>query len=112
MHSSFRFFPALVLSCFIVAGSNGQTTSVSDNASPADETPVTLDKFTVTETLNRAREDIVPSLGATSYELTSNQILAQAQGADASFNDVLLRVPGVAQDSGNQVHLRGEHANL
>jgi outer membrane receptor protein involved in Fe transport len=78
----------------------------------ATDAPVTLDNFTVTEKLNRAREDIVPSLGASSYELDAKQILAQAQGADASFSDVLLRVPGVAQDAGGQIHLRGEHANL
>lgn len=88
----------------------------SADASPPDpsasEQPITLETFTVTEKLNRAREDIVPSLGASSYELDARQILAQAQGADASFSDVLLRVPGVAQDSGGQIHLRGEHANL
>jgi len=53
-----------------------------------------------------------PSLGATSYEINASQIAALAQGADASFNQVLLRVPGVAQDSFGQVHVRGEHANL
>jgi len=28
------------------------------------------------------------------------------------MNQVLLRTPGIAQDGLNQLHLRGEHANL
>lgn len=108
---SFRIFSVLFLSS--VALLRAQTTPPPDNSPPpADKPPVELEKFVVTDKLDRAREDIVPSLGATSYELSAIQISAQAQGADASFNQVLLRVPGVAQDSGGQVHLRGEHANL
>src|SRR3979411_2841867 len=34
------------------------------------------------------------------------------QGAEAPLNQVLLRAPGVAQDSFGQIHLRGEHANV
>jgi len=33
-------------------------------------------------------------------------------GQAAPFNQVLLRVPGIAEDSLGQLHLRGEHANL
>jgi outer membrane receptor for ferrienterochelin and colicin len=52
------------------------------------------------------------TMGTSTYDLGLDQILGQSQGADASFNEVLLRMPGVAQDSFGQVHLRGEHANL
>ncbi len=54
----------------------------------------------------------MPNLGATSYGISQNQIANQSQGSDASFNQTLLRVPGFAQDSYGQLHVRGEHANL
>lgn len=74
----------------------------------------TLEKTIVVGRLDEAREQIVPSLGATSYLITSDQIANQAQGANASFNQVLLRAPGVAQDSAanGDLHVRGEHGNL
>ncbi len=110
MHSFRSFSLCLIITA---VGLRAQTPAAPDPAAPpADKAPVELEKFIVTDHLDRAREDIVPSLGATSYELTAIQISAQSQGADASFNQVLLRVPGVAEDSGGQVHLRGEHANL
>jgi outer membrane receptor protein involved in Fe transport len=92
---------------------HAQTPPSDPDPVPADNAePVALDPLVVSDKLDRAREAIVPSLGASSYEMNFTQLAAQPQGVDASFNDVLLRVPGVANDSGNQVHLRGEHANL
>jgi outer membrane receptor protein involved in Fe transport len=110
MHS-FRLYSVLLLSSAVWLRAQAPA-SPDTSPPPADQPPVELEKFVVTGQLDRAREDIVPSLGATSYELTALQITALPQGADASFSQVLLRVPGVAQDSGGQVHLRGEHANL
>jgi outer membrane receptor protein involved in Fe transport len=62
--------------------------------------------------LNQARSQILTSVGATSFDISEQQIQNISQGEDAPFNQVLLRVPGVAEDSLNQVHVRGEHANL
>ena len=70
------------------------------------------DRVTVIGSLDAKRNDIVPNLGATSYGISSNQIANQSQGSDAAFNETLLRVPGFAQDSYGQLHVRGEHANL
>ncbi len=70
------------------------------------------DVVTVIASLDELRNNIVPNLGATSYGITQNQILNQSQGEDAPFNQTLLRVPGFAQDSYGQLHVRGEHANL
>ena len=70
------------------------------------------DRVTVIGSLDDQRNNIVPNLGATSYGLSQNQIANQSQGQDASFNQTLLRVPGFAQDSYGQLHVRGEHANL
>ena len=77
-----------------------------------NQTPIALDAFVVTSQLDQAREDLVPSLGATAFQIDKIQIDAQIPGANASFSGVLLQVPGMAQDSFGQVHLRGEHADL
>lgn len=104
---------SLLLSVFSISALSLSAQSASDGAAAAEKSaPVELAKFVVTDELDRAREDIVPNLGATSFQISLTQLSAQPQGPDAAFNQVLLRVPGVAQDAGGQVHLRGEHANL
>jgi hypothetical protein len=82
---------------------------------PAASPGVTqLDPVVVTGQLDESRETILPSLGATSFIMDEQQILNMPQGADAPFNQVLLRAPGVAEDSAanGDLHVRGEHANL
>src|SRR5271156_329199 len=73
-----------------------------------------LNTVTVVGQLNQARSQIVPSLGATAYTIGTNQIESQSQGDNASFNQLILRAPGVAEDSAENgdLHVRGEHANL
>jgi outer membrane receptor protein involved in Fe transport len=73
-----------------------------------------LDPFVVTDQLDQTRGLIEPSLGATSFVMDQQQILNMPQGADAPFNQVLLRAPGVAEDSAanGDLHVRGEHGNL
>jgi outer membrane receptor protein involved in Fe transport len=84
-----------------------------DNAPPAaNAKAVLLDRFVVNGELDRAREDIAPSLGASAFKIDRQQIEIQPLGGAAAFNQVILRVPGAAQDSFGQLHLRGEHANL
>ena len=71
-----------------------------------------LNPVVVIGQLNEARDQIVPYLGATRYSIGQEQIQTQSQGSNAPFNQVILRMPGVAQDSYGQLHVRGEHANL
>jgi outer membrane receptor protein involved in Fe transport len=73
-----------------------------------------LDPVVVTGELDETRGLIQPSLGATSFIMDEQQILNLPQGADAPFNQVLLRAPGVAEDSAanGDLHVRGEHGNL
>jgi len=79
----------------------------------ADNAPSTqLSEVDVIGKLDQARNSIQPSLGATDFNITSDQIDDEAQGNNASFNQVLLRAPGVAEDSFGVLHIRGEHANL
>jgi outer membrane receptor protein involved in Fe transport len=75
---------------------------------------VQLDPVVVTGQLDLAREQILPDLGATSFLINQQQLQDISQGADAPFNQVLLRAPGVAEDSApnGDLHVRGEHANL
>ena len=101
------------------ATTQNQTTPNGQNAPAATpdhtgllDTGDQTDQVTVIGSLDEKRNEIVPNLGATSYGISQNQIANQSQGADAPFNQTLLRVPGFAQDSYGQLHVRGEHANL
>jgi outer membrane receptor protein involved in Fe transport len=90
----------------------------AEDAPPAPQPPPkaqddsSTNTITVIGNLDKARNQISPSLGATTYQVTQVQLSAEAQGDDASFNQVLLRTPGMAQDQYSQLHLRGEHANI
>ncbi len=83
-------------------------------AQAADSKATQLDPVVVTGDLDETRGLIQPSLGATSFIMDQQQILNLPQGADAPFNQVLLRAPGVAEDSAanGDLHVRGEHGNL
>jgi outer membrane cobalamin receptor len=104
--SSRFLLPVFLLTAALLSGDE------TPGDTPVNQTPVALDRFVVNGELDKAREDIVPSLGATAFQIDKIQIDTMAVGANAGFNDVLLHVPGVAEDSFGQVHLRGEHANL
>jgi len=82
---------------------SGSSTNVTD-----------LGNVTVIGQLDQARSQILPNLGATAYTHTAEQIESQSQGGNAPMNQVILRSPGVAQDSAanGDLHVRGEHANL
>ena len=85
------------------------TSSASATSARTAETdPVVVQS----EELDVSREQIVPSLGATRYTVGPDRLSQQAQGENAGFNQTILRLPGVAQDSYGQLHVRGEHANL
>ncbi len=66
----------------------------------------------VTSDLDLRRVEIAPPLGAVTYTIGANQIQNVPGGQDASFQQVLLRAPGVVPDSFGQLHVRGEHADL
>ncbi len=74
----------------------------------------TLPVVTVYGKLDQARSQISPDLGATAYTVNKEQIESISQGDNAPFNQVILRAPGVAEDSAENgdLHVRGEHANL
>jgi hypothetical protein len=107
----------------LVASSCGNTALAQTNIVPSatnsaaleSSTNVTdLGNVTVVGKLNQARNQILPDLGATAYTINKDQIANGSQGGNAPFNEIILRAPGVAQDSAanGDLHIRGEHANL
>lgn len=110
-----RLVPSMLL---IIACANlpaeeaNQQPPPSQPATPGVPAPTPADTITVVSQLNKARNEILPALGATTYTDNLHQIDSQSQGQDTAFNQILLRMPGVAQDQYGQVHLRGEHANI
>jgi outer membrane receptor protein involved in Fe transport len=101
---------SIILFLFRNSGAAQNAVSAAPTATPATATaePVVVQS----EQLDISREAIVPSLGATRYTVGPDRLDSQAQGENASFNQTILRFPGVAQDSFGQLHVRGEHANL
>jgi outer membrane receptor protein involved in Fe transport len=92
--------------------------ATAPSTQPATETaiapnaPDRLGKIVVTSELDQQRTEIAPSLGASTYVQGPAEINAIPGGSNASFQNVLLRSPGVVEDSFGQEHVRGEHANI
>jgi outer membrane receptor protein involved in Fe transport len=99
---------------------NAASAPVSDvaNASGTNSTASTnvtkLEDVTVVGRLDQARSSIMTETGSSTYTINKDQIQDLSQGANAPFNQIILRAPGVAQDSAanGDLHVRGEHANL
>src|ERR1017187_7042628 len=87
-------------------------------AAPVSSATITnvanLPEVNVYGKLDQARSQIMPDLGATAYSVSKVQLESESQGDNAPFNQVILRAPGVAEDSAanGDLHVRGEHANL
>jgi outer membrane receptor protein involved in Fe transport len=101
----------------LVAWSAGGTVRAQSTNAVLTETSTNVTQLgtvTVVGQLDAARNQIIPDLGATAYTMTKEQIAAVSQGGNAPFNEIILRAPGVAQDSAanGDLHVRGEHANL
>jgi outer membrane receptor protein involved in Fe transport len=99
-----------------VAPTPAAPANVSTNAVISGESTnvANLGNVTVVGRLNQARSRILTEVGATAYTHTAENIQAQSQGENAPLNQVILRSPGVAEDSAENgdLHVRGEHANL
>ena len=64
--------------------------------------------------LDVVRQEIVPSLGATVYTVDQQEIQNLTQGDNIPFSKLVLRLPGVSQDSEGSggFHIRDEHGNV
>src|ERR1039457_2032664 len=118
-HRNRRLYWSVISLAVLSCGGTGLAQMKNVAATNADasgsSTNVTqLGNITVVGKLDKARDTIIPDLGATAHTFSKEQIETLSQGANAPFNEVILRAPGVAQDSAanGDLHVRGEHANL
>ena len=81
----------------------------------ASATPtVPMPQITVVGKLDQARQEIVPDLGATVYTIDRPEIEDLTQGDNVPISKLVLRFPGVSQDSegSGSFHVRDDHANV
>ncbi|MDQ6953582.1 MAG: TonB-dependent receptor [Mariprofundaceae bacterium] len=100
--------PGFQLGTSIVTLSNDKAvlTTVTLAAQKALEIQITAKRF------NRARNGLSPKTGGSLYRFDEKSIQNLPQGANTSFNQVLLQAPGVVNDSFGQLHIRGDHGNI
>jgi hypothetical protein len=96
-----------------IAASPALAESPAPTSTDAGTPTIILDTIEViSQELNAARLQIQPSLGASTYTFGPEALGSIPQGTNAPLNLVLLQMPGVAQDSFGQAHVRGDHANV
>ena len=90
------------------------STALLLTALPALAQPaLSVEEITVTaQKLAEARNGIQTQTGASTFTVTAKDIQAQPGGDNSALNSVVLQMPGVAQDSFGQLHIRGEHNGL
>jgi outer membrane receptor protein involved in Fe transport len=65
--------------------------------------------------LDEARDRLLPKLGATTYTISREAIVAMPQGDNTPIDKVILQMPGVSYDSAvsnPNFHVRSEYANV
>ena len=70
------------------------------------------DVVVTAQRLDAARNGLSPETGSDIYRFTTDDIEALPLGEATPLNQLILRSPGVVQDSYGQLHVRGDHANL
>jgi hypothetical protein len=115
-----RLLIAVLAGCLTIcfaSRAEAQTTPATGPAPSGISTagqPMQLPQITVIGQLDRDREQIVPSLGATVYTIDQQEIQDLSQGENVPFSKLVLRLPGVSQDSAasGSFHVRDDHANV
>ena len=82
-------------------------------ADPAASAPMQTIEVTAAH-LKSARIELSPKVGTTVYTIDQHMVDQLGQGDNTPFNEVLLRLPGVSQDSkgSGSIHVRDDHANV
>ena len=62
--------------------------------------------------LDESRTNLSPKTYGTSYNFQRENIDNLPRGQASSLNEILLRAPGVTQDSYGQIHVRNDHSNI
>jgi outer membrane receptor protein involved in Fe transport len=83
-------------------------------AEPEEKTDGDEDIVVTAQRLDKARDSISTSVGASQYTFNREALDVQPGGTDRSLKGVLLQAPGVAQDSDGDgdIHIRNEHGNV
>ncbi len=69
-------------------------------------------KYEITaKKLDKSRNNLSPKTGGSAYSFTQEGINNLPQGQTTPLNQVLMRAPGVTQNSFGQIHIRGDHSN-
>ena len=89
-----------------------QTAVFGADAAPATDTITSIE--VTAGHLKSARIGLSPKVGTTIYSVDSHMIEMLGQGENTPFNEVLLRLPGIAQDSkaSGSLHVRDDHGNV
>ena len=115
-HPQLRTLPLMLASLFLASTAHSQAVtdagSSSAGAGRTEATPGVIE--IVGAHLKSARIELSPKIGTTVYTLDKHMIDMLGQGEDTPFNEVLLRLPGVAEDSkaSGSLHIRGDHGNV
>ena len=97
--------------------SSPQTPPASPSAAASAAAPRSTELAPVTITATRqrldaARNGLSPDTGSSIYRFDAADIAKLPLGDATPLNQVLLRTPGVVEDSFGGIHVRGDHANL
>lgn len=90
----------------------------SSNAGSLNTAPVDTEQISTVEVkaahLKSARIDMAPKVGTTVYSIDKHMVEMLGQGDSTPFNEIMLRLPGVAQDSkaSGSLHVRDDHGNV
>ncbi|CAN5382593.1 hypothetical protein BH09PSE2_BH09PSE2_17940 [soil metagenome] len=104
---------AVSLAALCAHSAAAQTASSAPQSGSAAVGENSLSEIVVTaRRLDAARQSIQPRLGATTYSIDNATIQALPGGDDQQLNQVILQLPGVAQDGFGQLHVRADHNNL
>ncbi len=109
----FTLAPLLTAPCLALAQASASNPLSNPASVPAGAPDATLDAVQVIgNRLNGARNAVDPSVGASAFRFDRKDIDNLPMGSATPLNEVLVRTPGVAQDSFGGIHLRGAHGNL
>jgi outer membrane receptor protein involved in Fe transport len=115
-----RILPLLIAAAFyanhayaeeaatVTAATAAVAVADSPDAAPMQQVEVTAAH------LRNARIDLSPNVGTTIYTIDKHMVDQLGQGDNTPFNEVLLRLPGVSQDSkgSGSIHVRDDHGSV
>ena len=104
----------VLLTCSFDSGVASADDSAADApaASGAATAGVLTEVQVTARHLDEARNGLMPETGSSTFRFAAEDLKNLPLGEATPLNEVLLRAPGVTQDSFGQLHVRGDHANL